>query len=144
MVTSIRCIGTRFSFAYTSISVTPQDEMAPRKASLLVKASGCGCVDESSTRRWPRAWLTARPMVPLLDDRIVSILTLLMKAPPRGSVHPWFDPPAAGAELDADPQAGMSHLRHGVFPGELARAAHDQQIAPAEIKRAGRAAAGSP
>src|SRR5437899_4488305 len=78
MVTSIRCIGTPFSFAYTSISVTPQDEMAPRKASLLVRASGCGCVDESSTRRWPRAWLTARPMVPLLDDRIVSILTLLM------------------------------------------------------------------
>src|SRR5713226_2998463 len=65
--------------------VTPQDEMPARNASLLVKASVRGCVDESRVRLWPRTWLTARPIVPLLEDRIVSILSLLMKAPSRGS-----------------------------------------------------------
>ena len=60
------------------MSVTPQEEMPARKASLLVRVSGRGWDDESRTRRWPRAPLTARPIVPLLEDRIVSILSLLM------------------------------------------------------------------
>src|SRR5216117_594847 len=60
------------------MSVTPQDPTPARNASLLVRASGRGCVEESRMRRWPRVWLTARPSVPLLDDRTVSILSLLM------------------------------------------------------------------
>src|SRR5438034_1072291 len=49
-----------------------------RNASLLVNASGCGRDDESSTRRCPRAALCARPTVPLLDDRIVSITSAIL------------------------------------------------------------------
>ena len=63
------------------MSVTPQDEIAARNASLLVRASVRGEVDESRVRRWPRTWLTARPIVPLDADRIVSILSPLMVAP---------------------------------------------------------------
>ena len=69
---------------YISISVTPHDEMAARNASLFVRASGWGRDDESSARRWPRALFVARPMVPLLDDRIVSTLSLMLDPPEAG------------------------------------------------------------
>ena len=40
---------------------------------------------------------------------------------------------ADGAELDADSRAdGLRGLRDGVFPGALARAAHDDEVAVAE------------
>src|SRR5579862_2735398 len=41
----------------------------------------------------------------------------------RGSAHP------TGTELHADPRAGgLGGLRHGVLPGALAAAAHDEQV----------------
>jgi len=79
------------------MSVTPQEEMLARKASLLVRASRWGWDDESRTRRWPRASLTARPIMPLLDDRIVSILSLLMAGSSRAWTFRWFRVPARDA-----------------------------------------------
>ena len=76
MVTVIFCNGTPVSLACISISVTPQEETAPRNASLLVKASGCGREDESSGSDTPRTSFFARPMVPLLDEAMISIEVL--------------------------------------------------------------------
>src|SRR5439155_26770026 len=78
IVTAARLSATPLSAAYSSRSVTPQDAMEARNASLLVRASVRGWADESRVRRWPRTWLTARPIVPLDEDRIVSSLSLLM------------------------------------------------------------------
>jgi hypothetical protein len=66
--------------ACISIRVTPQEETAPRKASLFVNASGCGREDESSGSETPRTSLRARPMVPLLDEAMISILSSAMGA----------------------------------------------------------------
>ncbi|MGH3276055.1 MAG: hypothetical protein ACRDNZ_17235 [Streptosporangiaceae bacterium] len=44
---------------------------------------------------------------------------------------------AARAELDADPRANRAgRLGHGVLPGALAAAAHDEQIAVADVMTA--------
>src|SRR2546430_2381853 len=91
IVTSARLSGTPLSAAYSSMSVTPQDAMEARNASLLVRASVRGWVDESRVRRRPRTWLTARPIVPLDEDRIVSILSLLMVAPSDSGARDFRD-----------------------------------------------------
>src|SRR5262245_24826591 len=75
-------MGTPASLACPSISVTPQEETPARNASLFVNASAWGRDDESRTSWWPRAWLTARPSTPLLDDRTASIFMSLTLIPP--------------------------------------------------------------
>jgi hypothetical protein len=44
----------------------------------LVKASGCGREDESNGTATPRTSFRARPIVPLLDETIVSTLSSAM------------------------------------------------------------------
>src|SRR5687767_1163229 len=77
MTTSRRRSGSPTSLACPSISVTPQEETPARNASLFVSASGCGRADESRRSVWPRTTLCARPIVPELDERIVSTLSLM-------------------------------------------------------------------
>src|SRR5256712_9965348 len=96
IVTAMRATGMPASWAYISISATPQDEMLARNASLFVRASGWGRDDESRTRRWPRTTLCARPRTPPLDDRIVSIFASLTKGP-RAAISWPPDPAAAPA-----------------------------------------------
>src|SRR2546426_2558885 len=78
MVAVMRCSGTPVSCACISISVTPHDDTPARKASLLVKASGCGRVEESSTSPASRVLLRARPTTPLLVERTISIFSSAM------------------------------------------------------------------
>ena len=66
------------SRAWPSTSVTPHEETPARKASLLLRASGA--LEESSTKWWLRALLTARPTTPLERDRTVSTFASLMAA----------------------------------------------------------------
>src|SRR5215510_2585092 len=81
MVTAMRFKGTFVSFACASMRVTPQDDTPARKASLLVRVSAWGLEDESRVRRAFRAWLTARPTVPMLEERMLSTLSVLMLDP---------------------------------------------------------------
>src|SRR5262245_42954729 len=39
----------------------------------------------------------------------------------------------SGAELDADAEVGVGHLGHRVLPRLLARPAHDEEVAAAEV-----------
>src|SRR5262245_1604694 len=98
MVTSRCSSGTPVCRACISISVTPHEETPARNASLLVSASACGRDEESRTSCWPRATLTARPTVPLLDDVMVSILSSLT-AGLLGAPLGGFAPPRAALGL---------------------------------------------
>src|SRR5262245_49554223 len=145
MVTVMLRSGTPVSLACISISVTPQDETAPRKASLFVKASGCGREDESSGSATPRTSFFARPMVPLLDEAIISIFSSAMariigppaavvKAPRardgRGRMRGKGDPrearrrhahPRPQDDPRVRPEGGSARLRLSVVGGDAAR-----------------------
>src|SRR5216110_1944414 len=127
IVTSARLSGTPLSAAYSSMSVTPQDAMEARNASLLVRASVRGWVDESRVRRWPRTWLTARPTVPLDEDRIVSILSLLMVAPSGGSGAPDLRDDARDEEIrEEHGRARQTRKLVSGFPSEPHAVHHDE------------------
>src|SRR5262245_18498096 len=106
IVTSIRFRGTFVSRACPTMRVTPHDDIPARKASLLVRTSPCGCDDESRVRRAPPcAWLMARPTAPLLEDLMVSTLSLLMAAPRASeSIRRDDDPPNRRGSSDPGPR----------------------------------------
>src|SRR5712691_1612341 len=82
MVTSMPVTGTPVSLAYFSISVTPQEEIPARNASLLVNAS-LGPEEESRTKWCVRALLSARPGRPI--ERVRTVSTILGSA--TGVLH---------------------------------------------------------
>ena len=87
-------------------------------------AAALRCLPDSGLRRQP-----ARP-AGCARRRSVEL-----QAAPSGTSR---------AELDAHPRLRARHLRHRVLPRALARAAHDQEVAPAEIERTRSPAAGRP
>src|SRR5207245_11649669 len=82
MVISIPVTAIPASFAYFSISVTPQEEIPARNASLLVNAS-LGPEEESRTKWCVRALLSARPGRPI--ERVRTVSTILGSA--TGVLH---------------------------------------------------------